>query len=324
MTIAPIEFENEFNLPAQVASEIILNWLFANKATIIPDQVQLPYKITAGHGEKWIPKVTNPNSRKKLEISIIPSDSSKNRVKIHISASVSISRNEREIKLIKEKWEAQLFSYLWALLKDEEGKEANIGVPRSSIIQYIDHLAPNYEYQIPIERIEKQFGCNLCLIQQIIERFKYTGVDYVFLDKIIKVKAVPQVKVEKVEINGDFQSDIIDKFEIPLKFYLKNYGRFPANIYLHLNSVNLPTGIPYPPFTIKPGELQEKQIKISTKVQDNEYFIDILLCDNDNNNLEIPDSRIEVKINKKTSKKVKLKNVVKSVLVGTKDILTLF
>jgi len=41
----------------------------------------------------------------------------------------------------------------------------------------------------------------------------------------------------------------------------------------------------------------------------------------DNNNLEIQDSRVEVKINKKTSKKVKIKNIVKSVLVGARDIL---
>jgi len=321
MNIHHIEFENEFNLSAQVASEIILNWLISNKASIAIDELQLPHKIVAGHGDKWVFNAANPNTRKKLEISIIPANSSEKRIKVHITASLYRPRDAAATNEIKKIWDGQLFSYLWNLLKDEAGKELNIRNPSLSLFQFIDQLAPNYDYQVPIERIEKQFGYSVQLIQQIIERFKYTGVDYVFLDKAIKVKPMPQVKVEKVEVNGDYQSEVVDKVEIPLKFYLKNYGRFPTNVYLHINTVNLPSGAPYPPFCIKPGELQEKQIKISTMVQDNEYSLDILLCDSDNNNLEIQDSRVEVKINKKTSKKVKIKNLVKSVLVGARDIL---
>ena len=320
----PIEFEKEFNISAQEASEIILNWLISQKAKIASNAVDLPFKIVASHGNIWLPNAINPHSGKRLDFSINPSKSNEKRVKVHITASIVLPRDEATTMEIKRSWEDQLFSNLWNSLDANANKELNIGGPLLTIMQFIDQLAPNYDYQVPIERIEKQFGYNLQFIQQIIERFKYTGVDYVLLDKTIKVKPTPQVKVEKVEINGDYQSEVVDKVEIPLTFYLKNYGRFPTNVYLHLNTINLPSGIPYPPFCIKPGELQEKQIKISTMVQDNEYSLDILLCDNDNNNLEIPDSRIEIKINKKTSKKVKIKNLVKSVLVGAKDIMMPF
>ena len=319
-----VEYEKAIDLPIQTICEGILNWLLQIKADISIKESDLPSRIVAGLGSRWILSPTSRQSRKRLEFSITSTQSNADGVKVKLIATALLPIKEADKQSVKRDWDENIFTKMWDFLNSESMENKDETRPSFRILRRIEELAANYEYQVPITRIQKDFVFKPQLIQNAIERFNYTGVDFVFNNDIIKVKPKPIVKVEWVEVQGEEEEDIIDKIEIPLKICLKNYGRFPTNIYIHLNTINLPSGIPYPPFTIKPGEVLEKQIKISTRVQDNEYSIDLLLCDNSNNNLEIPGSKIELRINKRTSKKEKLKNLVKSVLSGSKDLLALF
>ena len=315
-----VEFAKEYDLTAQVASEIILNWLVTKEARIDLEISDLPLRIVARHGSAWHWTAPDPQRKKKLEISITPSKIGERGVRIHLIASIGPT-SKRDPDKIKQAWEKSLFAGLWQRLSDAAQQELDMEEPQLKLLKFINQIAPTYGSKVPIERVQKEFGCKPQLIHEVIESYKYSTIKYEILDQHIRVKPNPQVTVVKAEIDGDEEKDVIDKIEIPLKFYIKNEGKFPANIFLHLNAVNLPSGKEHPPFKIKPGKTEEKIIPLSTKVQDHEYSIYVTLCDDDANRIEIPNSEIEIKINKKSSKKQKLKTIVKAILHKSVDIL---
>ena len=135
------------------------------------------------------------------------------------------------------------------------------------------------------------------------------------------MKPKPKIEVERVSINGEEKFNVVDKIEIPLEFHIKNHGPYPARISLHLDAANLPMGRPHPSFEIQPGDTTKKTFHISTFVKDDEYTIELLLCDNNDDNVEIEGSGDTFSINRKTSKKMKLKNILKAALFKSADVL---
>lgn len=316
-----VEFTKEYDLPDQVVSEIIGNWLITENAKIEFDSSDLPLRIVAGHGSRLHLHALDPQRRKKLEITLTPSKIGERGVSIHFKASIGPTMKKWDPEKIRHSWEKSLFAGLWQRLSEAAQQGLDMQEPQLELLKFINQLAPTYGNTVPIERVQKEFGCNLQLIRNVIESYKYSTIKYEILDQHVRVKPNPQVTVAKVEIDGDEERDVIDKIEIPLKFYIENEGKFPANIFLHLNAVNLPSGKEHPPFKIKPGKTEEKIIPLSTMVQDREYSIYVTLCDADANRLEIPNSEIEIKINRKSSKKQKLKTIVKAILHKSVDIL---
>ncbi len=310
-------YEREYNLSPQVASEIILNWLFDIKAKVFTKKSKLPKQIIAKHGKKTHLMATDPLKYKVLDFSITPLDRNLERVKIHLHVPFMGFRRES----VSRSWEDKIFSEIWERLSEFERSKTEPGDIISYVIKFINKLAGSYDFRIPISRIRDNFDCDIKLIREIVEKFNYHSYRYIISDEHLRMYPIPKVIVKKCEIEGNKEFDIIDKIEVPLKFYLKNMGKFPVNVFLHVDPLNLPAGKEHPPFKIAPDTIHEKVIHLSTKVKDDEYLITAMLCDNDNDRIEIAGSEIEIVINKKTSKKQKLKNIVKKVLYKSANIL---
>ncbi|MHA1301811.1 MAG: hypothetical protein ACTSO9_20515, partial [Candidatus Helarchaeota archaeon] len=210
------------------------------------------------------------------------------------------------------KWQKKLHYKIFNIIK--EHKEL------PNLKDFIIDIARTYEnYKVPMLRIKKNFPLETTEILEILEKSPDEDFEFQLSNDFVKVEPKPKIEILSYKINGEKRTEIVDEYEINLQFDIKNNGKFPVNVYLHIDSANLPDKKPLPPFKIEPGKTVSKPIQISTRVKDNEYGLDILLCDNDKNNLEIKNSGIKLIINKKTSKKQKLKNILKEVICRSVD-----
>ncbi len=195
-------------------------------------------------------------------------------------------------------------------------------INRPNIKDFLIALAPKYDdFKIPISRIQEEYPLDVNEIRHIVEEITDSNFKFKQSKDYILVKPKPKIEVERVSINGEEKFNVVDKIEIPLEFHITNRGTYPARISLHLDAANLPTGKPHPPFDIKPGETAIKTFHVSTFVKDNEYTMNLLLCDNNDDNVEIEDSGVTFTINRKTSKKMKLKNILKAALYQSANVL---
>jgi len=311
------EYEKEFNLSPQEASELILNWLFDIKAKVKLEHLNFPNRFLAVHGKGSHIIAPDPQKYKTLSFWIKILDDECSRVRIRLKASFLGFKRES----VQKSWENNLFLQLWDRLNTYAQKEPSSEGSISYLIKFVNRMAQKYDFKVPIARIEENFHCKPKVIRQMIERFTYPTVKYTLFGDFIKVNPLPRVEVKRIEIDGNEELEIVDKIEIPLKFYIQNLSRFPSTISIHLDLINLPSGKEHPPFKIDPGAEEEKVIHISTKVKDAEYSIIVMLCDQDKR--EIPNSNIELKINKKTSKKQKLKNIIKAAVFKSANVLSL-
>jgi len=119
--LSSVEFIENFNLTAQEAYEICLQWLLEIKAKI---KLQNPScRIEAVHGTIWAWTGYSPNFKKEKKITITSLEKSQSGVNIHLIA------NQKKLgkwglmwvmKKVIESWWNQLFLNLWLLLKNQE------------------------------------------------------------------------------------------------------------------------------------------------------------------------------------------------------------
>lgn len=235
-----VKFDEEFDLPAQMASEIIINWLFSIKAKILMKDINLPHYIVAVHGSILHIVAEDPKKKKVLHFSINPLKNNRNAVKIHLEASIATPRRKVRLESIKQSWEENLFSELWEKLRDVSKKEVDVSQPQLELIKFINKIASKYNHEVPISRIQEKFGCDPRLIRHIIERYSYPTVDYIISDESIKVKPSDPIqrkiapyiqereevyrkdKIEIKQMSKDLQIDKTGLIKLLIKFCGKN------------------------------------------------------------------------------------------------------
>ena len=144
-----VEYEKEFNLTAQQAYEQTVLWLTAIRAPI--KDTNKPFYIKAVHGSFW-KGVENPMKRKTIKVNITPLESKNLGVKVHLKATLEGWRLDQKMKQVKQSWDENLFSQLWAVLSKTNHDEI---LWQIKITQFI-HLVPSVENASDFKRFMKK------------------------------------------------------------------------------------------------------------------------------------------------------------------------